>query len=86
METLGRRLLAELRAAALEARLEELSILRSFSRPRVSDGNPYSKSLFMTVKCRPDDPRRPLTSNADAYIWIASFVEWCNHQRHHNGI
>jgi transposase InsO family protein len=40
----SRRLLEELRAATLESRLEELGVLRSFSRPRVSNDNSYSKS------------------------------------------
>ena len=39
-----------MRAATLEVRLEELGVLRSFSRPRVSNDNPYSESLFRTIK------------------------------------
>ncbi len=38
-----------MQAAMLEARLEELGILRSFSRPRVSNDNPYAELLFGTV-------------------------------------
>jgi hypothetical protein len=34
-----------MRAATLEVRLEELGVLRSFSRPRVSNDNPYSALL-----------------------------------------
>jgi transposase InsO family protein len=52
----GRRLLIlhadngnAMRAATLESRLEELGVLRSFSRPRVSNDNPYSESLFRTL-------------------------------------
>ncbi|MFI0403958.1 MAG: DDE-type integrase/transposase/recombinase, partial [Cyanobium sp.] len=48
-----------MRAATLESRLEELGVLRSFYRPRVSNDNPFSESLFRTVKYRPDYPRRP---------------------------
>jgi transposase InsO family protein len=44
------------RTATLESRLEELGVLRSFSRPRVSNDNPYLESLFHTVKYRPDYP------------------------------
>lgn len=51
-----------MRAATLESRLEELGVLRSFSRPRVSNDNPYSESLFRTAKYRPDYPRRPFGS------------------------
>jgi putative transposase len=47
-----------MRAATLES-LEELGVLRTFSRPRVSKDNPYSESLFRAVKYRPDYPRKP---------------------------
>jgi putative transposase len=43
-----------MRGATLESRLEEMGVLRSFSRPRVSNDNPFSESLFRTVKYRPD--------------------------------
>jgi transposase InsO family protein len=54
-----------MRAATLEARLEELSVLHSFSRPRVSNDNPYSESLFRTVKYRPDYSGRPFANKAE---------------------
>jgi transposase InsO family protein len=38
-----------MRAATLESRLEQLGVLRSFSRPRVSNDDPYSESLFRTA-------------------------------------
>ena len=75
-----------MRAATLETRLEELGVLRSFSRPRVSNDNPYSESLLRTVKCRPDYPRRPFRSQDDACAWVAAFVDWYNHQHRHSGI
>ncbi len=74
------------RAATLETRLEELGVLRSFSRPRVSNDNPYSESLFRTVKYRPDYPRRPFASKDDACLWVAGFVDWYNHQHRHSAI
>jgi transposase InsO family protein len=51
-----------MRAAMLESRIEELGVLRSFSRPRVNNDNPYSESLFRTVKFRLDYPSRPFAS------------------------
>ena len=75
-----------MRAATLESRLEELGVLRSFSRPRVSNDNPYSESLFRTLKYRPDDPRRPFASKEEACQWVASFVDWYNHRHRHSGI
>jgi putative transposase len=75
-----------MRAATMESRLEELGVLRSFSRPRVSNDNPFSESLFRTVKYRPDYPRRPFQRVEEACNWVAAFVEWTNHQHRHSGI
>jgi len=75
-----------MRAATLESRLEELGVLRSFSRPRVSNDNPYSESLFRTVKYRPDYPRKPFGSKDQACQWVAEFVDWYNHRHRHSGI
>jgi transposase InsO family protein len=75
-----------MRAATLESRLEELGVLRSFSRPRISNDNPYSESLFRTAKYRPDYPRRPFASVEEACLWVASFVDWYNHRHRHSGI
>jgi len=75
-----------MRAATLESRLEELGVLRSFSRPRVSNDNPYSESLFRTAKYRPDYPRRPFASKEETCRWVASFAGWYNHRHRHSGI
>jgi len=75
-----------MRAATLESRLEELGVRRSFSRPRVSNDNPYSESLFRTAKYRPDYPRRPFASKEEACRWVASFVDWYNDRHRHSGI
>ncbi len=74
------------RAATLEGQLEELGVLRSFSRPRVSNDNPYFESLFRTAKYRPDYPRRPFTSKVEACQWVTSFVDGYNHRQRHSGI
>ena len=64
-----------MRGATLESRLEEMGVLRSFSRPRVSNDNPYSESLFRTVKYRPDYPSRPFATKKEACEWVAAFVD-----------
>lgn len=61
-------------------------MLRSFSRPRASNDNPYSESLFRTVKYRPDYPRKLFASTDQACQWVAGFVDWYNHQHRHSGI
>ena len=75
-----------MRAATLESRLEEPGVLRSFSRPRVSNDNPYWESLFRTAKYRPDYPSRPFASKDEACQWVSSFVDWYNHRHRHSGI
>ncbi|MBX4271309.1 hypothetical protein [Clostridium estertheticum] len=40
-------------AATFLATLEKLGVQSSFSRPRVSNVNPYSESLFKTMKYVP---------------------------------
>ncbi|WP_311134149.1 integrase core domain-containing protein [Synechococcus sp. CS-1333] len=65
-----------MRGGTLESRLEEMGVLRSFSRPRVSNDNTYSESLFRTVKYRPDNPGRPFASKDEACEWVAAFVDW----------
>ncbi len=75
-----------MRAATLEARLEELGVLRSFSRPRVSNDNPYSESLFRTAKYRPDYPRRPFASAEESCLWVASFIDLYNQRHRHSRI
>jgi len=75
-----------MRGATLESRLEEMGVLRSFSRPRVSNDNPYSESLFRTLKYRPDYPSRPFACKDEACEWVAAFVDWYNHRHRHSGI
>jgi transposase InsO family protein len=57
-----------MRAATLESRLEELGVLRSFSRPRVSNDNPYSESLFRTWLT--DTNPRPVATERVSAHWV----------------
>ncbi len=75
-----------MRAAMLECQLGELGVIRSFSRPRVSNDNPYSESLFRTAKYRPGYPSRPFASLEEACQWVASFVDWYRLRHRHSGI
>ena len=84
--TPSRRPLEELQAATLDSRLEELDMLRSVSRPRVSNNNPYSESLFRTVKYRPDYTRRRFASKDEACQCVASIVNKYNHPHRYNVI
>jgi putative transposase len=65
--------------------LADLGVTRSHSRPRVSNDNPYSESLFKTMKYLPVFPER-FGSLADARGFIERFVHAYNHEHHHTGI
>ena len=51
-----------MKAATFLATLEKLGVQSSFSRPRVSNDNPYSEALFKTLKYRPEYPSRGFES------------------------
>ncbi|MET3165570.1 UNVERIFIED_ORG: transposase InsO family protein [Arthrobacter sp. UYEF10] len=67
------------------ALLSDLEVTRSHSRPRVSNDNPYSESLFKTMKYGPTFPER-FASLGDARAFINEFVDWYNHHHQHSGI
>jgi putative transposase len=75
-----------MKGATMLATLQTLGILPSFSRPAVSDDNPYSEALFKTLKYRPNYPARPFAELTQARRWVASFVDWYNLEHRHSGI
>jgi len=75
-----------MKGATMLATLEKLGVAASFSRPHVSDDNPYSESLFRTLKYRPEYPRRPFESIEAAIAWVAGFVRWYNNEHLHSAI
>lgn len=75
-----------MKGATLKATLEKLGMLASYSRPHVSDDNPYSESLFRTLKYRPVYPKKPFESLEAAQAWVRDFVAWYNHEHLHSSI
>ena len=75
-----------MKGATMLATLEKLGVVPSFSRPRVSNDNPYAESLFRTCKYRPNYPRKPFESVEQARVWTQQFVQWYNHQHKHSGL
>ncbi|MGS2618071.1 transposase [Micromonospora sp. LZ34] len=65
--------------------LVSLGVLRSHSRPRTSNDNPYSEAQFKTMKYVPDFPDR-FGSLADARAFCDSFFTAYNHEHRHSGI
>jgi transposase InsO family protein len=66
--------------------LQRQGIVASFSRPRVSDDNPYVEAIFHTLTYRPGYPRKPLASLAAATAWVDAFVRWYNTEHLHSAI
>ena len=77
---------APMKASTMLAMLRGLGVMPSFSRPRVSDDNPFSESLFRTLKYRPAYPRKPFETVEEARAWVDQFVAWYNHEHLHSGI
>lgn len=75
-----------MKGATMLATLQELGVVPSFSRPSVSNDNPYSESLFKTLKYRHDYPDCKFEDLHAARQWVGGFVAWYNHQHLHSGI
>jgi transposase InsO family protein len=75
-----------MKGSTLLATLQRLGVVPSFSRPSVSDDNPFSEALFRTLKYRPNYPRKPFQSLVEALRWLEGFVRWYNEEHLHSGI
>ncbi|WP_341480439.1 integrase core domain-containing protein [Clostridium cibarium] len=60
--------------------------MSSYSRPRVSNDNPFSEAQFKTMKYRPGYPKDGFTSIEEAREWVSTFVNWYNNEHYHSGI
>ena len=77
---------APMKGATMLATLQRLGVVPSFSRPAVSNDNPYSEALFRTLKYTPAYPEGPFASLEAARAWVARFVPWYNEQHCHSSI
>src|SRR5450830_376958 len=75
-----------MKGATMLATLQALGVMPSFSRPAVSNDNPYSESLFKTLKYRPAYPRRAFETLMAARQWVGTFVHWYNEEHRHSAI
>ena len=75
-----------MKGATMLATLQDLGVVPSFSRPKVSDDNPFSESLFKTLKYRPSYPNGAFASIHEARTWVDRFVAWYNHRHQHSEI
>jgi putative transposase len=74
-----------MKGISLLSLLYDLKCKNSFSRPRVSNDNPYIESFFGTMKCSVKYPGR-FAGISEARIWMAEFVDWYNTSHRHSGI
>jgi len=75
-----------MKGATLLATLQHLGIVPSFSRPSVSNDNPYSEAIFATCKGCPAFPEKPFADLPEARTWIADFVAWYNETHRHSAL
>lgn len=75
-----------MKAATFLATLELLGVSKSFSRPRVSNDNPYSEAMFRTLKYAPMFPEKGFLSIENAREWVHKFVSWYNNEHLHSGL
>lgn len=75
-----------MKGATMLGTLQRLGITPSFSRPSVSNDNPYSEALFKTLKYRPCFPEKPFDTLDEARQWVAGFQQWYNEEHRHSAL
>jgi putative transposase len=75
-----------MKGSMMLATLQNLGIASSFSRPSHSNDNPYSESMFRTLKYCPQYSDKPFKSTELALEWVRKFVNWYNNIHQHSGI
>jgi len=74
-----------MRSMHMLATLRRLGVVPSFSKPSVSNDNPYSESLFKTIKYTAGYPGSFETIE-EARAWMARFAAWYNNKHRHSRI
>lgn len=77
---------APMKSSTLLAKLYEMGVTPSRGRPRVSNDNPYSESLFRTLKYCPQWPAQGFADIEAARVWVRDFIEWYNTEHRHSRI
>ncbi|MCD4785065.1 MAG: IS3 family transposase [Candidatus Eremiobacteraeota bacterium] len=65
--------------------LMDLGVVRTHSRPHVSNDNPFSESQFKTLKYMPGFPGK-FGCIEDSRGFCGNFFNWYNWKHHHSGI
>jgi transposase InsO family protein len=75
-----------MKGATMKVTMERLGVTASFSRPRVSNDNPFSEALFRTCKYTPNWPIRGFATIEAARTWVQGFATWYNLDHRHSAL
>jgi len=75
-----------MKGAAMVETCRQNNVNLSYNRPNVSNDNPFSESLFKTIKYCPFKPARNFSSLENLNDWIRKFTKWYNEEHLHSGI
>lgn len=75
-----------MKGATMKATMDRLGVTASYSRPRVSNDNPFSEALFRTCKYVPTWPRKGFAEIDTARTWVQGFVRWYNTEHRHSAL
>jgi putative transposase len=76
---------SSMRSKPVALLLADLGVVKTHSRPHVSNDNPFSEAQFKTLKYWPAFPER-FGSLEDARVFGHSFFSWYNNDHHHSGL
>ena len=76
---------SSMRSKPVALLLADLGVVKTHSRPHVSNDNPYSEAQFKTLKYCPTFPER-FGSLQDARAFGQGFFSWYNNEHHHSGL
>jgi len=76
---------SSMRSKPVALLLADLGVVKTHSRPHVSNDNPYSEAQFKTLKYCPTFPER-FGALEDARAFGQRFFAWYNHEHHHSGL
>lgn len=78
---------SSMKGATMLAMLQTLGVIPSFSRPSVSDDNPYSEALFKTLKYHPTFPKWEKFAEINgSRAWCEKFYIWYNQVHLHSAL
>ena len=75
-----------MKGATMLATMQNLGVMPSFSRPRVSNDNAHAETVFRTAKYSPLWPEKPFDTLEEAQAWVQRFVDWYNNEHRHSGL